>query len=249
MKLSEAKLALIEKYLRDELSADDRILFDNSLKENNFKDALQRQTRIIDHIDQGEDQLLRDRLRNLEAKVNHNGGQNKQKLFLIILGGLIVAMVLIFLYSQNSKNPQVLNSNDSIYVAMYQPLPADDLQRGVGVGLSQDFQKAMRLYASSEYSSCLQILRSLENQNEKSVLYQAACHMELKEYNTAIVNLERLKNSSDQEIQQAAQWYLALSYLQIDENEKLMDLLNVVTDNPSHIFYHSGIALEKLLNE
>ncbi len=105
-------------------------------------------------------------------------------------------------------------------------------------GEAQD--KLMTLFSNRDYKGYLSAYQAIENKTTENQLMAGISLLNLGNTSASIESLEPLTKGSSVE-KDAAEYYLALSYLKNKEFEKSLQLLEAINANPEH-GYHNKVS-------
>lgn len=246
MSLSEQSYELIQKYLSKTLTDKEQSTFDEELKNSSFQKELLYQAKLVDTLEEADHKQLKERLLANSPKVKIESPQ--PSMFSLGIRIATIGLILLGLSYAYKKFVTPTNHHEEL-IAMYDsPYPPVNLQRGnSGEGLTELFQKAMPLYANEDYQGALVAFESLNQKDEQVELYKSNCLIQMESYDKAKNILEKLAQSSDQQIKENAEWYLAVSEMGAGNIPGTKKLLEKIVINPEHIFYTKAKELIKSL--
>jgi len=236
-------MELIERYLNDELSAEERKQAEQRMSADpEFRRKLEvfREFRQIYSEDS---QSFRTLLKEVDEEYRQDR-KPKNHYWLIAasvsLIGLLAAAYFLFL-SPVSQPEELYAQNFS--------LPADNLTVR-GDEDQQLLNEAMALYNNRQLDEALQRFDAWQAQHGDTipvVFYSAMSHMGQGEMDSAIEQLKTimLDRSADASYSAASRWYLALAYLKVDQKEEARSLLHDLAGGSSS---YAGKA-ENLLDQ
>jgi len=248
MKLTEAQLELIQKYLSNTLSESDQLLFDTEKKNEAFKKELLAQIELLNSIELSKDDALRDKLKSLDSSMPKTVKLKSNRFsWLKVAASLAVLLVAGLLLKQNLGGSNDL-STDQLFAEYYQVMPAEFNQRNQTSTLDKSFEAAMEKYQGKDYSASLDLLGKIEPTTTKIQLYQALSHLELNNITEAQSLLSFVSKSNNYEENQNAEWYLALSYLKQSKPTLAKETLKNIIKQPEHLFLKQATKLLEELN-
>ncbi len=232
-------IELIDKYFENSLSPKEQVKF-NDLLQNN-KDfvkefAFQKDLRKIISIKQQED--LKSTLQQFETKI-----QNKSVFSIINKKWLIAASLtlLVTLGIWSVKNT-FFPSTDTLFVENFEPYRniVQPIVRGETVNTIE--HKAYVAYENGNYYKAINLFNSVKNPNEAPILfYKAMGYLATNKTSEAIHILLPIATSSnltdsDLNLNEKANWYLALAYLKNGDNKKAISQFSFVANHPKNTF-------------
>lgn len=242
MKMTEKQLKLIEKYLDQDLSKDQKDQFELELKSANFREELLYQAKIIDTYKAIEIQNLRNKMEQISKGQTNN--PNHRRTLLLLLGGTILICIVgayFFFSHANTKGPK-------LFAEYYVELPPEVSNRSGETEQNFALQKAMQLYIDKDYKTALKSFETLNDKSDKTKLYETMCLIKLDKFTEASILLQKLKNSEMSAISQNADWYLCLARLQTDDIPSARKHVKEISSDPSHLFHRQAQKLMVELN-
>jgi tetratricopeptide (TPR) repeat protein len=107
-------------------------------------------------------------------------------------------------------------------------------------------ESALRSYNQKNYQQALQEFNKLyaqDSNNDTLVYYRAMCFYQLESYPEAIVGLETISKNSASKFYFDAQWYYALTLIEIGQKDKAESLLEIISKGSSP---YKDLASQKL---
>ena len=159
-----------------------------------------------------------------------------QKMALAASFLLLVSVGLWFLMGQNSPK---INGNEQVFNDVFEPHPnltyldsRSATTRKIdekSVEELSNLRKAFISYDGEEYSKALLFFDSPEVSqtfsNDSLNLYKAVCFLALNKPDQALISLKTVENTPNSALREASQWYLALTYLKINDVPKAKEIL------------------------
>lgn len=230
---------LIDKYLADDMSAEERLRFEDKAMEDPKLHKMLEETRLIQI---GIKKIERDRImQKIKATANkHSKNQDipkpisrhrKLKIANFKWIGVAAAILLvltlgILFYNLSDKN-NISDLQTYLPFNEYEPLAS----RGMNEEMQQ-LENTWILYEKSRYAECLQVITSISEpsnyKNEYNFL-EGLCLLSLKKYGEAIEPLKSAAQSNFR-YQEDAQWYLGLTYLGLDQKELAKEVLSKIVN-------------------
>ncbi len=258
----------IDAYLRDELSAGDRALFEQSLQNDpelliefrihqelfvqtdettwineSFAPDKKDVKEVEAYFKSSDAQKLKDTIARVQA--NYQKGSNtsflKNKLFIPILAAASIALfVVLYLVDSNS-------STQDLYAtySQWQNLPSLTSRSD-----ENQLAQGQRLFIQKQYDKSYIIFKNYLNTTNEIVppvlIYAGLSALELKKYKDAISYFDQLI-ASDAIDQSKGYWYKALVYLkQNKKNEAIQVLEIILKEEQNYNFDEANVLLKKL---
>lgn len=267
MDLEQKKYELISDYIRGNLEEGEKRSFEHKMKlDEGFYKEVQLHKNIyvsqseegwidLDHTNNQSDierikNIRRSsEIHNLESIINHVSDDylkiNKKTNYRKYLIPLTAATIGCFFLLRTLFTPSISELYD-IHVNWEQNLISKIEQTASKNSSSQEGEL---LFKKGEYRKAktvfLNIINENKNPNSHSLMYLGASHLELEEYDKALLIFDQLltQNTLDSN---RAHWFKTLVYLKKSDKDKAVKELKVLTGNPKN--YKYDIAL-KILNE
>jgi len=254
----------IDAYLRNELSLEDKALFEQSLGNDSellmefkvhqelfaqmdestwinesFTPDIEEVKEVEIYFRSSEAKKLKDTIAKAQANYKKKSSPSffKNKLFLPILAAASVA-IFVVLYTMNSGD-----SSQDLYVtySQWQDIPSltsrsDESQLAEG----------QRLFEQKKYSESYALFKEyVEKENEilpPVLIYSGLSALELNKYKEAISYFDRLIDS-DTIDQSKGYWYKALVYLKQNKKQNTITVLEEIKTNKSNYKYQEAVEL------
>lgn len=217
-------MELIERYLNDELSAEEKRQTEQRMSvDPEFKRRLEvfREYRQMYSEDS---QSFRELLQEVNQDYHQKNGRPQKNYWLIAASVSIIGLVAAayFLFLSSASQPEEL------YAQNFR-LPADNLTVR-GDADQQMLNEAMALYNDQQFAEALQRFDAWQEQHTDSIpvlFYSAMSHMALGEMQPAIERLKTItrERTAAASYSAASRWYLALAYLKVKQLGEAKSLL------------------------
>ncbi|WP_299442140.1 hypothetical protein [uncultured Aquimarina sp.] len=254
----------IDAYLRDELSLEDKALFEQSLQKDpellmefkvhqelfaqmdesvwineSFTPDIEEVKQVEAYFRSAEAKKLKDTI--AKAQANYQKKNNisflKNRLFLPILAAASIA-IFVVLYTLNSNN-----SSQDLYVGYSQ---WRDLPSLTSRSDESQLAEGQRLFEQKKYKESYTLFKDyVEGKNEISppvLVYSGLSALELNKYKEAISYFDQLINS-DTIDQSKGYWYKALVYLKQNKKQKTITILEEITTDKNNYNYQEALEL------
>jgi TolA-binding protein len=220
----------IERYIAREMSDAERIWFEKELEdsENLRKEVnLRKQT---DEVLHNKDIIsLRNKLSNIE-KLRVVPVPEKRIRKSVYLKSAVVVAIIVLTGSLAIFPGRNLN-NDEILSRYYKEYKPASPQRSLEIKTDDNFTQAKEYYESHDYKNAALYFSKVVESNPKDMsatLLNGISNYEDKKYREAKQSFGIVINDNKNLFVDQAQWYLALCYLQTDENDKAIKLLETI---------------------
>ncbi len=233
------KELLIQKYLQGTLS---------ETEEQLFQEYLEKDPSFADHIPFYEE------LHYAFAKADYDQTKTQLQSFYkeekqsLWRKWSIAATVLVLMSVGSLWFFNTINSNETLYAHYFepyknvvQPIVRGEVEKNTKV-------LAFMAYDDGDYDTAIVYINQLLEDQPEAIfaLYKANAQLQTDQTEAAIVTLESHIKKTDT-IYAQAQWYLALSYLKLDNKEATKGHLNTLLQTHSNFKNKEAIALLKSL--
>lgn len=230
---------LIDLYFDNSLSPKEQLLFNDLLQNDlEFKNEfiLRKDLKKVIALSQQED--LKASLGQFEDKIQQNS-----KLMLLPKKWLVAASVFILAsFGLYSVKTVYFPSGEAIYETYYKS-PRNTTQPVVrGENPNTIEYRAFVAYEAHDYYKAINLFNSVADPEAPYInFYKGLSYMEINKLTKAIellypitkaINLEGKSANLDQK----ARWYLALAYIKNNENKKAIEVLSLISNQPSGTF-------------
>lgn len=237
-------MELIERYLNDELSAEERKQTEQRMSADpEFKRKLEV-FREFRQIYSDDSQSFRALLKEVDEEYRQNR-KPKNNYWLIAASVSILALLAAayFLFLSPAQQPEEL-------YAQHFSLPADNLTVR-GDESQQLLNQAMSLYNEQQFEQALQRFDAWQAQHGDTipvVFYSAMSHMAQGEMESAIAKLRMIimERTADATYTAASRWYLSLAYINDGQKQKAEDLLKDLAGGSSSYATKARNLLDQL---
>jgi len=258
----------IKAYLDDEMTSIDRDNFEDAIKKNKHLADTISILKTMDKVYSDNEWALYDgeiselkatsklfigddisnfskNVKNVESR-HHANNKKGIRYFIKYASSIAAAICLLFLgYYFLGKEPSSLELYNDYYNK--RDLPSFTTKSETADILS----KAENLFKTQRYEEALEMFISVENMthstvNPNLILYIAACHLELNQYDSTYERLDSLLKSNTLDAHKAY-WFKTLTYLKEGDKTKAMETLELLTKDEKHFNYDKAKTLLKVL--
>ena len=240
--LPTKSLILIQKYFKDELTVQEKIEFNDKLSNLSFREEIFKQTNAFEatialrrdkirlHLENAHQQLTEEKIIGNSIKSQKNRGSQ-----LFILLGLLAFIIVVIGISYFS-NQRI--DNEQLFAQYYSPYSTSEGQRSTANIEAKEtlFSDVYNLYEDEQYQKTIELLYSMSAELEALDIVKAHSLLNLDSINESKAIFQKLTTSSDKEIRQRSEWYLALNYLLLKDNASTVRLLDSIRSNPDHLY-------------
>lgn len=217
MNLSEEELALIEAYLRKELSADKMAEVEAKITDNpDWQEAIRLHQDLEKAFDYNEANRLKQHLKSAGIK------KTPTYLRWAAAAVLLIFLTGVFYFISSTKDYQ------KQYEAFYQPYPNIENPQERG---EETFDSAFLYYEASRYQEALKFLE--KRKGNAARFYSGQCYLALEDY-AAARNAFQSVDADDPTYGTVSVWYLALTELQLQNPDRAKELLQNFAIKPDY---------------
>lgn len=245
MKLTEQDFDLIQRHLSDTLDEKSKMTFDSKIKNEAFQAELIRQAQMIDALAEVDYLDVKAELSGLDASAGATAMEPKKSSMkwpwiLLALAGLLALAWVGYNQGQASKtNPMQFAELAEKHNVVYPPIL---VERGTSTEVDPAMLECMKSYANEDWQGALEKLKLMQPMTSKIRLYISNCHIQLGDYNKALIELEAF-SSNDPELSHNQEWYKVISYLGKKDRVTAKALLENIVSNPDHLFFSKAKQL------
>ena len=227
---------LIDEKLSGELSVESLEAFDMDLeKDAELMAEFELHKEVDEAIQESEVIELRKKL-----ELVHDLTQNKKQPGLLrtilrhklsrIAAASFVVLLLITSLSLYFLRPDGNMSNDSLFKIYYQP-DAALLIRGTN-SQNATLIQAFQMYENKEYNNALSLFSEVLDKDSENIpvqFYSGISNIELGQYQEALHPFNFIMDHKQNLYVERAEWYTALCFLKVNENENAVDLFRKIS--------------------
>jgi tetratricopeptide (TPR) repeat protein len=238
MPLSEQDIGLIERYIDNDLSQEDKNLIDSKLKEDDFLSQFELYKGVAKAVEVHYNKELKYELKahlmkqDSYFKVTKNSVFNSKNSWYISGAAAAFAMVVVsfFLWNKSSTNTTTL------FASYYKPFPIASVMRGDQKGFNSE---AFKKYTDGKYEEAVLLLERQTaagiNGLEDPLLQLVAgnCYLKTNQFEEALKMFKKTANSQEIILSQHATWYYALTLLRQSKEDQAIKALEEIIDSNS----------------
>ena len=219
---------LIEKFLLDQLSSEEKDIFESRLQDPDFSNELEIQADLMAALkSKGRDQIKSDlvEIENRIAKPGAEISQPKIRLGRIFAIAASISIIFFAWYFYQGKTPQ----EEQLFAKYFEPYPnlVNPIDKSIGQPPSQG--DPFRLYELEKYVEAIQQFGLDTSKSEAVYFYKGLSELALGNASEALSDLELIRDKGGT-YYTTAQWYKALANLKTD-GSSVFELLEYVENN------------------
>lgn len=236
---------LIEHYLDGSLSDTERLAFEERVsREAELRAQVEEMTLIREGIMRASRKEVLKSLKELEAtlpEVETPVIALWRNTWLQVAAGISLLAVCAYLLWPRPQEPTQL------FAEYFEPYPNIIMPtvRGVVENDSTVKAQAFRAYDQNDYELAIQLFEKLSTQDEAVLLYLGNSYLASGQPEKALLLFEKVLNNYDV-FDEQAEWYVAVSYLKLEEREKARAALQKVVARESSYKSKAQLILDKL---
>lgn len=200
----------IDRYLREEMSDEEKVAFERKLgNDQNLKTELKLQESINSVLARNDKTNLKAELMDIGREVDNENNPKGRSVKLYWYAAACVAIISLLVFSQLIRSER---SGQEIFDSYFEQYPVEEQTRGVS---KEDKEQFWQFYLEDDYQSALSILqmdRAQDPDNKQLIIYIANCHIRLNQPDKAINILREIGKQS--EFYHDALWFSSFAYLQ-----------------------------------
>lgn len=225
----------IERYLDNKMQSSERRWFEKEMEGNlRLRKELELRKKANEIASNFDAVKLREKLQKAEMRHRNESaiGKAVKKVpvnYAAIFVGLVIISTLIVL-SGNSLNIRSFTANA---VGNYNAMT---IHRAENINAPAELTRGMELYRQGKYDEAIdqfELLVDGDRSTMQSNFLNGMANMQINEYNKAIESFDIVIRHNDNMFIEDASYYLGLSYLNIEENEKARTILEGIISSES----------------
>ena len=219
---TEEKYDLIEKYLEQKMSADERQQFEKLLKNDPaLKEELQlhRQAAAVLKGEKVHElrSVLKDVDKNWGAKKDEKKGVARTINFRRVIAIAATVLLLVMAYQMFFTGGGTI-SNEQLFADNFQPYQMLLSQRGISEEEKNVLlENAITAYSKNDFQGASEAFQQLSKSEPDDITYQfylAVAQLGAKNNDAAINVFSQISSTENNPFKEQSQWYLGLAYLQ-----------------------------------
>ena len=243
----EKDIALIEKYLRKELSADDRKMVQERLQSDaSFQEKMKWHEDLLDVVREDRNREMKLFLKKVEEESKELELKNiildasskivQLKWIRWAAAILIIGIVMWGVWSQFSFNSQKL------FTEHFTTYPNDLVRVERSSAKTDPLQSAFIAYQDNDFDSAIRQFDQLliSNSSDSLLFFKAVSHLSNGEIELATNIFEDLNAKEDWQYTEAVRWYLALGYLKLGQTNEAKKILEQIVNQENGHFQQSS---------
>ena len=204
----------VERYINDEMSAEEKAQFENDLKSNaELSKAYEEQCEMQMAVELG---ALNDSLDEIHNEVVGEQKNSKNNWWAIAAGIAIIIAAGVYLFQQGSPQDQLFATYSTTDPGL--PVPMSSVDHYI-------FYDAMVDYKAEKYDVAINKWKGLvraEPTNDTLNYYVGSAHYNLENYGEAVGYFEKVNPDSDSPLRYKSQWYRVLAWIKLDQKDKIL---------------------------
>lgn len=218
----------IDAYLKNELSINDKKMFEQQMSnDSSLAEAVQQQRAAMKLVEVIGDKELKSQIKNALQKRDQTNTtvrsiKPRWQLIVGVAASLLIIVVGLWFLMNKPSNEALFASNYEVY-----KLNVNSRDNN----LSENIRQAVRLYESANYMIALPLFNDIyqADQDSKWLIAQAIGMIELNQFQPAVDILANVRANDQDAYQGPALWYTAMAYLKLDQREKAIENIKVLS--------------------
>jgi len=229
---------LIDAYLRGVLSAEDKVLLDERLNDNDFKQKYDEPKLLLQVLKEEDVKQMKVRMQSIER--NEFGNRDSKGISQAIKLGILVLLIILgvltyFLIFDIAENKQEL------YPSYYEAYPnaVDPIVKG-----QANSSSLYQYYELKDYPQVIEMLTTKGELNLDEQFYLASAYLGENDLVNASNLFELLRNT--EKYANPSEWYLALICIKT-EKSSCIEIFDSIASDKSNIYSDKAKELLKVL--
>ncbi len=217
---------LIEKYIQDKLSSEDRLVFEALLKNDiSFKKEVEYHKDLKIVVEETEDSNFTNLIYSIEKEDKNQSKKTSMYKWLAAASVILLVGLTYFVnLEKNTSSKDLFSNYFKPYRNIIKPIERDSNEL-------DETAKAFMAYERGDYNKAIKGFTQLYDKNKESYLlfYKANALLKMEKSKEAVPLLIEHLKSKDTLIEKT-NWYLALAYLQMNDKQNAKMMLKTVVD-------------------
>ncbi|MBN1598240.1 MAG: tetratricopeptide repeat protein [Bacteroidales bacterium] len=243
----------VDRYLENVMSKEELIWFEKELEGNSdLKAEVELQRTLHLAIADTETLELQEQLDDIyianyqpwKKALNIHAGKKKRTFFTAgIAASVAISVVLVLnVFKSNVTAGDLVNQ-------YYKPAEISMSFRAKGEENDNNIRQAMIYYENKNYIEAIALFEKILKEDDSRIglnLYSGISNMEIREYEKANDNFQKVIDHQTNAFIESANWYLGLCYLMTDDVEKARQIFTAISDEKGHYAKNARKILRKL---
>jgi tetratricopeptide (TPR) repeat protein len=232
----------LERYLEGKMQSAEKKWFEAEMEGNpGLKKELELRKKISGHLENQEAIAFRQSLMNAEARHRKARAQRKAATkhvvqYAAVFAGLVIIATLSLFTLRNNGDADIASK----YSPEYVPLT---VSRTSSAMIDEAYSMATEYYNRGNYAEAIKWFNRIVDTDMQVEFLKGSSHMQINQYSEAIGSFSKVVKDNDNLFVEDARFYLAICYLQTDDQERSKELLEAIAGSENR---HSKDA-KKLL--
>jgi hypothetical protein len=218
----------IDAYLKNELSINDKKMFEQQMSnDSSLAEAVQQQRVAMKLVEVIGDKELKSQIKNaLQKRDQTNATVRSIKPRWQLIAGIAASLLIIVVAAWFLMNKP---SNEALFASNYEVYKLNVNSRDNN--LDENIRQAVRLYESANYMIALPLFNDIykADKDSKWLIAQSIGMIELNQFQPAVDILANVRANDQDAYQGPALWYTAMAYLKLDQREKAIENIKVLS--------------------
>ena len=222
------KEKLIEDYFLQNLSAEEKSIFDNLYKTN---DAFKKEVQFQEQLRQGLYKIKSKPLKSHFKDIENNKQIKRRRRLLFYPAATILLMLGLYWFVM----PQITKTNDELFLDYYNTPANISYSIARDDDSSNEIKTAFISYDKGDFEQSVALFEKIISKSDNSELlfYYAISQLETNNLEQAILLFENHISHSDR-LQERSRWYLALAYLKKGDEDKAYEIAEKISNDSGH---------------
>lgn len=245
MILNEQQKDLLDRYLRNEMSAADRTQWDQLMKDEEFQAEVRSMARLKEGITQEGRKRLRAELRTWDRMYGNKKPAARRESLKpwrwIAAAILFIGIVSVLLLRESEADA------GKLFARYFEPYPNVVAPIQKSGETAEPVAQAFQLYERGHYQEAYDAFQILPKNNPSIVFYMGLSQIELGDDEGARAMLMTLNMIPGHPYRNAADWYLALLEMKSGSIEKAVLMLDLIASSDAHPYRSKAARLRDKL--
>ncbi|NBP69962.1 MAG: hypothetical protein EBR30_19370 [Cytophagia bacterium] len=242
--MMQENLDIVDRYLEGSLSEQERTAFEEKLlHDETLRQQVDEMKLMRAGIIRASRRAALENLKTLESTlppVEKKGLTLWANIWLQAAAVLVIGLITYALWPTSVDEKEFLSTDFEVYPNVIMPtvrgeIPNDSTLKAL----------AFRAYDQKQFEEAEQLFNRIDNKDVNILFYLGNCYIATKQPDKALPLFKNVLNDYNV-FDEQAEWYIAVSYLKLEDREKAKETLNKIAASESSYKAKALLILEKL---
>lgn len=240
----QENLDIVDRYLEGSLSEQERTAFEEKLlHDNTLRQQVDDMKLMRAGIIRASRRAALENLKALESTlppVEKKGLTLWTNIWLQAAAVLIIGLITYALWPTSVDEKELLATHFEVYPNVIMPTVRGEIPNDSTLNAL-----AFRAYDQKQFEEAEQLFKRIDNKDANILFYLGNCYIATNQPDKALSLFENVLSDYDV-FDEQAEWYIAVSYLKLEDREKAKETLNKIAASESSYKAKALLILEQL---